>query len=206
MAIDQMTLELRATRRKMSSELSLMPLQGMWTEEQYLKLSASTNHLIEFTDGAIEVLPMPTSRHQKIIALLYRKLFTLIDGMGGIVLFAALRMYLRQGKYREPDLLVLLDKNDPRAQDEYWYGADMVVEVVSPDDPDRDLVVKRADYAEAGIPEYWIVNPLNASITVLVLRGHAYNEHGVFQRGDLASSVLLEGFSIQVAEVLDAVV
>src|SRR5207247_6762550 len=32
-------------------------------------------------------------------------------------------------------------------------------EIVSPDDPERDLRVKRADYAEAGIPEHWIVNP-----------------------------------------------
>jgi len=44
-----------------------------------------------------------------------------------------------------------------------------VVEIVSPDDPDRDLVEKVADYAEAGIPEYWIVNPNTATISVLRL-------------------------------------
>ena len=32
-------------------------------------------------------------------------------------------------------------------------------EVVSPDRPERDLVDKRIDYAEAGIPEYWVVDP-----------------------------------------------
>jgi Uma2 family endonuclease len=56
---------------------------------------------------------------------------------------------------------LLLDVNDPRNQNAFWLGADLVVEIVSPDDVERDIVIKRADYAEAGIPEYWIVNPLD---------------------------------------------
>jgi Uma2 family endonuclease len=54
------------------------------------------------------------------------------------------------------------------------------------------------DYAEAGIPEYWIVNPLNDSITVLVLDGNDYREWAVFQRGEQASSKLLTSFSVRV--------
>jgi Uma2 family endonuclease len=111
---------------------------------------------------------------------------------------------VRSGKYREPDLLILLDAQDPRNQNRYWLGADLVVEIVSPDDPERDTQVKVADYAEAGIPEYWIVNPLNDMITVLVLDGEAYAEYGVFHRGDRAISKLLDGFSMSVDEVLDA--
>jgi Uma2 family endonuclease len=42
---------------------------------------------------------------------------------------------------------------------DYWEGADLVVEIVNRDDPARDLETKRAEYAEAGIPEYWIVDP-----------------------------------------------
>ena len=84
---------------------------------------------------------------------------------------AALRMRIREGKFREPDLLLLRDRSDSRCQDRYWLGADVVVEVVSPDDPDRDVVEKRADYAEARIPEYWIVDPRDKTITVLVLEG-----------------------------------
>ena len=62
----------------------------------------------------------------------------------------------------------------------YFSGADLVVEVISPDDTDRDLVDKRADYAELGIAEYWIVNPLDEMVTVLHLGGKQYAEHGVF--------------------------
>ena len=110
-------------------------------------------------------------------------------------MFSALRMRIREGKFREPDILLLRDSSDPRYQDRYWLGADLVVEVVSPDDPQRDLVEKRADYAEGGIPEYWIVDPRDETITVLVLRGNAYVEHGVFSRGAAATSPAARRFS-----------
>ncbi len=67
-------------------------------------------------------------------------------------MFAALRMRIRKGRFREPDLLLLRDRSDPRNQGRYWLGADLVVEVVSPDNPERDLTEKRADYAEGRIP------------------------------------------------------
>ncbi|HET9223503.1 MAG TPA: Uma2 family endonuclease, partial [Roseiflexaceae bacterium] len=108
------------------------------------------------------------------------------------------------GKYREPDILLLLDASDPRYQDAYWLGADLVVEVVSPDRPERDTEEKVLDYAEAGIPEYWIVNPLDETITVLTLDGDAYAEHGIFRRGESAASALLDGLSVRVDEVFDA--
>ena len=63
-------------------------------------------------------------------------------------------MHAREGRFREPDLLLLRDRSGPHRQDRFWLGADLVVEVVSPDDPARDLVDKRSDYAAAGIAEY----------------------------------------------------
>jgi Uma2 family endonuclease len=80
-----------------------------------------------------------------------------------------------------------------------------VLEVVSPDDSKRDLVRKRREYARAGIPEYWIVNPVTAQIRVLRLEGTAYVEHGVYTRGAQTTSALLEGCTVAVAAVLDAV-
>ncbi len=179
-------------------------LQGLWTSEQYLRLTDHSNRLIEFTDGSIEVLPMPTDKHQVILAFLYRLLFTHMERIGGVALFAALRLRVREEKFREPDLMALLDANDPRRQNAYWLGADLVVEVVSPDDPERDTRAKRLDYAEAGIPEYWIVNPIDDTITVLRLDGEQYAEHGVFRRRDKATSALLEGFVVDVNEVFEA--
>ena len=45
----------------------------------------------------------------------------------------------------------------------------LVVEVIGEDDPERDLVTKRLEYAQAGIPEYWIVDPRTDTIDVLRL-------------------------------------
>jgi Uma2 family endonuclease len=184
--------------------LNLDPLQGRWTEEQYLLLSNQTNRLLEYTDGYIEVLPMPTDKHQVILEFIFLALRTVVNALGGKVLFAPLRIQVRSGKYREPDLLMVLDATDPRRQNEYWLGADLVMEIVSPDKPKRDTEEKPTDYAEAGIPEYWIVNPLTDTITVLVLQGETYVEHGVFGRGSQATSNLLEHFSVSVDDVLDA--
>jgi len=180
-------------------------LRGTWSTEQYLRLTdyCQSCRLIEFTDGTIEVLPMPTDRHQVIVRFLLFALSAFLHPNGN-VLFAPLRLKVREGKFREPDLLAVLDADDARRQDAYWLGADLVMEVVSPDSVERDTSVKRADYAEGGIQEYWIVNPIEEVITVLRLSGDQYAEHGVFQRGDTATSALLEGFSIRVDELFDA--
>lgn len=204
-----MTVETRHPRVRMIWEehdelvLSLEPLQGRWTEEQYLLLTDQTNRLVEFTDGDIEVLPMPTRSHQLIVRFLFLALYAFLQPRGGLVLFAPLRMQTRPGKQREPDILLILDTNDTRNQDAFWLGADLVVEIVSADNPERDIVIKRADYAEAEIPEYWIVNPLNETITVLTLQGDAYATHGVFRRGETAPSLLLDGFVVGVDMVFD---
>lgn len=204
MAVDAHALELKLIRRADGIELDLLPLQGLWTQEQYLKLTNQTNHLIEFSDGEIEVLPMPTSGHQVILLLLYELFKAVVQRAGGKVLVAPLRLQVRPGKFREPDILMLRDATDPRYQDAFWLGADVVVEIVSPDRPERDTEEKPRDYAEAGIPEYWIVNPLTDTITVLELAGEVYREHGVFHRGERATSKLLAGFTLSVDEVLDA--
>ena len=182
----------------------VLPPQGAWSEDAYLWLTDHSNRLIEFTDGYLEELPVPTFTHQSILLFLYDLLRAYLKPRGGVVMVAALRLRVRPGKFREPDLLLLRDRTDRRCQDRYWPGADLVVEVVSPDNPDRDLVEKRADYAEAGIPEYWIADPRDETIRVLSLRGAAYVEHGVYRRGDTATSALLAGFAAEVSAVFDA--
>lgn len=204
MAINLARAPLRMVCATDGLDLDLEALQGLWSEAQYVALTEQTTQLIEFTDGVIEVLPMPNEKHQAISRLLFLALFMWMQRLGGTVFYAPLRLQIRAGKFREPDLLLLCHEDDPRRQSEYWLGADLVVEIVSPDRPNRDLEEKPRDYAEAGIPEYWIVNPLNETVTVLVLAGTHYREFGVFRRGDLARSSLLDGFRVQVDEVFDA--
>lgn len=199
-----------ATHRTSQAELDeiaceALPRQGDWTDEEYLWLTDRCRRLMEFTDGYVDELPVPTSSHQAILAFLYRLFHGYLELRGGIAMFAALRLRIREGKFREPDLLVLRDRDDERYPDRYWLGADLVAEVVSPDRPARDLVEKRLDYAEAGIPEYWIVDPRDETVTVLTLHNGTYVENGVFARGWAATSTLFDGLSIDLDSLFDAV-
>ncbi len=180
----------------------LFPNQGHWSEREYLDLN--TNHFIEFSQGVIEVLPMPSQRHQFTVGYLYRKLFSfLLSKELGEVVFAPLKVKLWEGKFREPDILFMLRENKRKRGENFWQGADLVMEVVSPDDPKRDTEVKRVEYAKSGIPEYWLVNPINETITVFTLPEgtDVYEIHGEFSKDKIASSVLLAGFQLAVAEV-----
>lgn len=178
------------------------PLQGYWSEEDYLELPGA--RMIEYNNGFLEVLPMPTMAHQFIALYLYRLLFDFVESnLLGWVLAAPIPVRLGPKLYREPDVCFLsADRPDRRAGD-YPDGADLVIEVVSGgrEDRRRDLVTKRAEYAAAGIAEYWIVDAKEDVIIVLRLEGSEYVEHGRFTEGMEASSALLPGFVVPVADV-----
>jgi len=180
----------------------LFPAQGAWSEHEYLALN--TSRLVEFSHGRLKVLPMPSDKHQAIVGFLYTVLLAFVQQIGGIIRFAPLRLRLWPGKIREPDLMVLRRAEDPRRQDIYWTGADLVVEVISEDDPERDTVTKRLEYAQAGIPEYWIVDPRNSTIAILHLTGTTYQLHGQFSAGDSATSATLSALSVAVSAVFEA--
>ena len=176
---------------------TVLPYQGEWTVEEYLKLD--TNRLIEFTDGFLEFLPMPDEIHQDVLEYIFLAVRAILRRRGAIK-FAPFKVRVGRRRFREPDLSVLLDKDDARRGQEYWSGADLVVEIVSPDKPDRDYKKKRKDYAKPGISEYWIVDPQAATITVLQLAGDRYRERGVYKTGDRATSRVVRGLSIDVAD------
>jgi len=147
---------------------------------------------------------MPTDKHQGILGFLYLTFLNFTEPRGGKVRFSPLRLRIRPGKFREPDILLLLSAADSRRQNRFWLGADLALEVVSEEKPERDLVEKRGDYAEGRVPEYWIVDPQTETITVLRLRGDAYEEAGIYRRGESAASMVLPDFSVAVAAVFDA--
>ena len=193
-----------ASQAQVNSLLEDALPQGCWRDDDYLWLTDRCRRLVEFTDGYLEMLPMPTRGHQRILAFLYSAFQAFLNTAGGEVLFAPLRLRIRAGKYREPDLLAMRDAQDARSGERFWTGADVVAEVVSADNPQRDFVDKRRDYAEAGIPEYWIVDPRTETITVLELVQGEYVERGVHRRGESAASLAIPGLGVDVDGVFDA--
>ncbi len=182
----------------------LFPEQGRWGEGDYLELSRRTNRLVELFDGCVEVLEMPTKTHQRIVLFLYNALLGFSRSKGaGEVLVAPYPVRLGPGRLREPDIVFMLAEHADRMGEEFAQGADLVMEVVS-EDRRRDLQIKAAEYAGAGIPEYWIVDPRDLSITVFTLAADRYATHGDFHPGQNAASALLPGFQVDVTAVFEA--
>jgi Uma2 family endonuclease len=163
-------------------------------------LSREFGGLVEYSDGVLEFLPMPTWLHQRIVDFLHTHLKHFVQKRSlGFTAFAPLRIRIAERRYREPDVLFVKPSRF-RGVDQPSEGADLVMEVVSDAEEDRirDLVDKRQDYAAAGIPEYWIVDPKMETITVLILKEGIYATHGEFKPGSTATSALLPGFEISV--------
>lgn len=197
-------------RMKRQSEMPadivrLLSMKDKWTEEEYLALDENIGAwMIELVNGRLEVLPMPTPLHQDILIFLLMALreFVMARRLGRTYV-APMPVHLFPGTMREPDLAFfkkhrIKDKRKPPE------GADLVMEIVSPGGRKRDLKAKRADYAKAGVAEYWIVDPKTRTITVLILSGEKYEVHGVFNEGDEAASKLLKGFKVAVSDVFTA--
>jgi Uma2 family endonuclease len=186
---------------------TLHPEQGEWSEEHYLELTDGTNRLIEFTDGRLEFLPMPTEIHQALAGFLYHALLNFVSRHKlGKVPFPPLRVRVRPNKIRQPDVLFLHKDNFRKRHNRVWDGADIVMEVVSPDPKDRvrDYEEKLADYAAGGIPEYWIADPDRELVTIYRLQEGKSALHGEFAPGQQATSALLDGFAVDVTALFAA--
>lgn len=179
------------------------PPQGRWSEADFLQFH--TNRMAELVDGRLEILPMPTLKHQRMLRWLLDALEAAAPN-GSVVLFAPLPTKVFPGTIREPDLLYIAPENRPGPEVDYPSHIDLAVEIVSPgsDAHKRDYEDKRIDYAKAGVAEYWIVDPQQHQITVLVLTDDHYNEHGIYTAGKVASGRLLPVLQVDVDAVMNA--
>lgn len=182
----------------------LFPTQGNWSEFDFLHLP--TPHRFELSQGRLETLPMPTWLHARICFLLAMALEEFVRPRKlGLVALAPLYVRLWEGEIRQPDVVFCFSENihDRR---KIQNGADLAIEIVSEgkENRDRDVVIKKKLYAEAGIREYWIVDPQERSITVLSLEGASYRTAGEYKPGDQAASVLLPGFTVDVTAAVAA--
>ena len=104
---------------------------------------------------------MPTIFHQLILQFLYRDARSRLSRPTslGIVVISGYKVRLRARKYREPDILFIKTAHRSGIKEQYCEKADIVIEVVSDQNRPHDIKTKRVEYAKAGIPEYWIIDP-----------------------------------------------
>jgi Uma2 family endonuclease len=91
---------------------------------------------------------------------------------------------------------------DPAKLDERGcVGApDMIVEVSSPSNASYDSIVKYKQYEDAGVKEYWIVNPEYKTIMVCILQNGRYVS-SLYDEHDTVSVTVLPGLSIAVESI-----
>jgi Uma2 family endonuclease len=181
---------------------TLFPEQGEWSEEAYLELTVQSNRRIEFTDGRLEFLPMPTDIHESLVEFLFFALREFAEQRKlGKVRWTGIRLRIRPRKFRLPDVIFLHKDHFHARHNRAWDSADLVMEVVSddPKDRERDYEKKLLDYAEAKVAEYWIVDYVRRVVLVHRLDEDRYTVLGQFTPGQQANSKLLDGFTIDVA-------
>lgn len=161
--------------------------------------------MAELVDGRLEILPAPTWFHQWILDFLLERIKDHLrkSKSGGKVLLAPLPTRLFARTIREPDLLSVKAENLLKDIRGYPDKIDLAIEIVSSGEEarQRDYIDKRADYAKAGVAEYWIVDPDDSLVTVLVLTGSEYQVAQECHPGDIARSVLLSGLEIPVNQI-----
>jgi Uma2 family endonuclease len=180
------------------------PLPGIYrlTFADWLRFP-DDGRLYEILEGELYVTPPPGIEHQRIS----RNLLLAFSrySLKGEVLYAPVGVRLSDEDVLEPDLVLVLREHANRIGAQVIEGApDIVVEILSPGTARRDLGPKREKYRDAGVPEYWIVDPASSSVEVLSLRDGAYVRHGLFRRNETLRSSLLPELEIALAEVFVA--
>lgn len=165
---------------------------------------------IEIINGEAIVMLTPLRIHQEILGELSRQLANFLDGKRAEVFFApfAVRLFEKDGDAPESvDTMVLPDISvicDPNKLDEYGCkGApEMVVEILSPSTQRHDQLVKLRLYQQAGVQEYWIVDPENQTVRVMLMDEYSrFQLHEVYGREELAKVNILDGCFIELAKV-----
>ena len=158
----------------------------------------------EIIGGELIVSPSPILDHQKVAGRLFiwMSLYATNHRLGEVY-SAPTDVRLSPYNTVVPDVLYVSRDRLSILQRAYVDGApDLVVEVLSQRTRGIDLVQKRALYAMAGVPEYWLVDLETRTVSVLTLKDGVYDatEAGP---DDVARSVVLPGFEVKVADLFE---
>ncbi len=155
--------------------------------------------LAEWVDGDVIMTSPASFEHQQIVRLLVSTMGVFVETHQlGIVLSAPFQMKVGE-RGREPDLLFLGNEHRDRLKPTYLDGpADLVVEVVSPESVSRDRGDKFVEYEQAGIQEYWLLDPRRKIAEFYRL--DAQGRYQTVQSGETGEfhSAVIEGFWVRI--------
>lgn len=143
------------------------PQTEFHTEEDYYRTPEDLR--VELIDGRFYAQASPGRIHQKILSELYLTIGNYIKAnQGSCEIYPApfaVKLFEHRHTIVEPDISVICDRN--KLTDRGCSGApDWVIEIVSPGNSSHDYVRKLNLYADAGVREYWIVNPMEETVLI----------------------------------------
>ena len=174
--------------------------QVKFTYKDYLLLPEGDRR--ELVDGDFYVVPSPNVWHQRISKKLGFILSDFVDrNRLGEVLFAPLDVVLSDEDVVQPDILFISNERRGIITEANISGApDLVVEVLLPSTADRDRQLKLRLYSRFGVSEYWIVDPDERSVQVMVL-GDPGETSAVTHSSGSVSSPLIPGLNLALEEI-----
>ncbi len=137
----------------------------------------------ELIDGQMYMMAPPSTKHQRLSGWIYTNIYNHIKAHGGdCEVFAApfaVHLTKDDSVYVEPDISVICDKD--KINEQGCNGApDFIIEIASPSNAGHDYLTKLNLYKNAGVREYWIVNPLNNTITLYYFENELWAEPHTF--------------------------
>ena len=177
------------TRMSLDEFLALGETDGKW----------------ELDDGVLYIMASGTPDHQFLELEFSRRILDHLDEFDQppAHLYTEMTTILSRELQRapEPDIVIILnERRDVVGRARVEAPPDIVVEILSTD-RNRDLVRKRQIYAEAGVLEYWPIDPRDDTVTQLELRDGEYVERAVLTAGDTLTTPLLSGLEIPLADI-----
>ena len=171
------------------------------TYQDYLNVDGDERY--ELIDGELILLPSPNTAHQLTSVALASRIFMFAEERElGLVLHAPFDVLLSDTDVVQPDILfVSNERAHIRTPDNMRGAPDLVVEILSPSSASRDWREKFELYSKHGVKEYWIVDPANRVVWLMLLRGGALEIAGTYGIGDTVSSTVLAGFSVKVDDI-----
>jgi Uma2 family endonuclease len=154
--------------------------------------------------GELIMSPSPILSHQRIIRRLALRLDDFIKRLQlGEIVLSPMDVYLTDEDVYQPDLIFIRKENvhllDPN--DRIRFVPDLVIEVLSPSTGSYDYSRKKRIYCERGVREYWIVDPEDRTIEIMVRDGAFYQTVALLRPPSLLESGMFPGFSMETEEV-----
>ena len=153
--------------------------QGEYTVEDYYKMP--DDQRVELIDGWIYDMAAPTPVHQIIITFLTAKLFSHIaDNQGKCMVLQSpidVQLNCDNKTMVQPDIIVVCNRD--KIIDRCIYGSpDLIIEVLSPSSKRRDTIIKLHKYMDAGVREYWMIDPDKRKIVIYNFEQDDYALYG----------------------------